>query len=44
MLEQAPHANREQRKQRALAAVGRFADVASDVSRAHDAYLDDGPA
>lgn len=43
VLEQAPLETREQRKQRAMAVVGEFADVADDVSRAHDAYLD-GPA
>lgn len=42
VLAQAPHETREHRKQRAMAAVGLFADVESDVGREHDAYLDDG--
>lgn len=42
VLAQVPADSPERRKQRALAAVGRFADFAPDVSRAHDAYLNDG--
>lgn len=42
VLEQVPLATREQRKQRALAAVGHLADETRDVSRVHDDYLDDG--
>ena len=43
VLAQAPHENWEERKQLAMAAVGRFADVEHDVGRKHDAYLDEGP-
>lgn len=36
--------SREERKRRALGAVGRFPDTASDVAVEHDRYLDDAYA
>lgn len=36
------HGGREQAKQRALAAVGRFRSGVTDLSTRHDHYLDDG--
>ena len=41
MLEQAPLGTPEERTRRALAAVGAFRSDADDVSRRHDAYLDE---
>ena len=41
VLEQAPLGTPEERTRRALAAVGAFRSDADDVSRRHDAYLDE---
>jgi hypothetical protein len=41
VLEQAPFETRAERERPALAVVGRFPDVATDVARQHDSYLHD---
>lgn len=44
VLERAPFETREERKRRAMAVVGRFADEAPNVAREHDSYLDEDPS
>jgi hypothetical protein len=38
-LRSVPRASREERRKRALRAIGRFRSGPSDLSRRHDAYL-----